>query len=168
MKSLKFLQSAMSKNKAYSERNSYILPKLCSVWQVDGTASECRRKSAGRWSEERVATLVTQWRDVDWLSTSIRLNILQAWHHIYSELPDQGVSGQLMIIPERVDWESVQTALCWATEITSPQVRHTFWCVSQWKLEQLSLLVVKEIFDLPLILWQNTLMIFSRKKNEFK
>ena len=44
-----------------------------------------------------------EWRDVDRLSTSIRLNILHADIHIYSDLSDQGESGQLMIIPEQVD-----------------------------------------------------------------
>ena len=41
-----------------------------SLWQVDGTASErrCRRG---------------EWRDVDWLSTSIRLNILLDGSTIY-------------------------------------------------------------------------------------
>ena len=48
---------------------------------------------------ERVATLITQWRDVDWLSSSNGLNILQVDIYIYSDLPDWGESGQT----ERID-----------------------------------------------------------------
>ena len=43
---------------------------------------------------KRVPTLVTQCRDVVRLSASIRLNILHADIHIYSDLPDWGESGQ--------------------------------------------------------------------------
>ena len=41
--------------------------------------------------------------DLDRLSASNILNILHADIDTYSDLPDQGVSGQLVIIPERVD-----------------------------------------------------------------
>ena len=54
---------------------------------------------------------MVEWRDVNSMSTIIRLNILHADIHVYSDLPDRGESGQLMIIPERVDWESVRPAL---------------------------------------------------------
>ena len=60
-----------------------------------------------RWKVGGAAEL----RDVERLSTSIRLNILHADIHIYSDLPDRRESGQLMIISERVDWESVLPAL---------------------------------------------------------
>jgi len=45
----------------------------------------------------------SEWQSEEMLSTSIRLNILHADIHIYSDLPDLGDSVQLMIIPERVD-----------------------------------------------------------------
>ena len=48
---------------------------VASRWNGVGTLSERRSE------------------DVDRLSTSIRLNILHADIHIYSDLPDQGVSG---------------------------------------------------------------------------
>ena len=53
----------------------------------------------------------SEWRDLDRLSASNRLNILHADISIYSELPDWGVAGQLRIRLEWVDWENVQSAL---------------------------------------------------------
>ena len=52
------------------------------LWQVKGTASERRQKSAEVGG-------AAKWRDVDQLSTSIRLNILQDENTIYRELPDR-------------------------------------------------------------------------------
>ena len=82
------------------------------VWQVDGTASERWRKSA-EWREvDRFSQRhFSEWRDLDRLSASNRLNILSVGSSIYTELPDRKETGLAEIKPERVDWESVRSAL---------------------------------------------------------
>ena len=87
------------------------------------TMSERRRN----WRERPGGN--TQWIDVDWLSTSIRLNILQVDIYIYSDLPDQGVSGQLVVIPERVNWESVRSVYAEQLRynLRSPHLFKIYW-----------------------------------------
>ena len=92
------------------------------VWQVDGTASERWRKSV-EWREvDRFSQRhFSEWRDLDRLSASNRLNILSLGSSIYTELPDRKETGlaeinwpvvrSAEIKPERVDWESVRSAL---------------------------------------------------------
>ena len=104
---------------------------------------EHQRKSAdvdgGRWKttgvngaaewKERVATLITQWGDVDWLSASIRLNILLVDISIYSDLSDWGESGQTEQIDRTV---TVVVTLQW--DFLRPwKLDHGWWFQqSQW------------------------------------
>ena len=81
------------------------------LWQVDGTASERRQKSAERRSEE----MLTGWVLVlDWIY--YRMSILfigscltgrdwSSWDQLTSRVRSAEIK------PERVDWESVRSAL---------------------------------------------------------
>ena len=104
------------------------------LWQVDGTASERWRKSA-EWREvDRFSQRhFSEWRGLDRLSASNRLNILSLGSSIYTELPDRKETGLAEIKPERVDWESVRSALAEQLRynLRSPHYHLYFfyWCL---------------------------------------
>ena len=77
-------KSKILKSRVFSGTKLRLRKSISMNRNAVGTSAEVggRRRKSAEW-RERVATLITQWRDVDWLSSSNRLNILQVDIHIY-------------------------------------------------------------------------------------